>query len=1323
MADKNLYLRNTEEQISAQKREESRGGVDALSVVSTVGTIAAFMIMRRKINLSRTFSAEIRAAGAAEGNISRYLISEYAKDPNMSQISRLKAWAKNIYGAVKTPLPTPSEQLDIAISRLSREGTRLTPEVISSVRGSIGEWGTLRTFMSGPAAFAVAPRTPITIPGRSITSGARGSLYAAGSLLRIGPHGGVSSVIENVRAGLMKTTGARLEFLRTYGAQIRDFNNIDEYVRNVIAPSRRDILREQKRRVAEEYIMSVGRSPVKVEAEYTTQEIVDQLSRQIDDYADEFGGTTAAKLFRDKSGAIEDAYRRSLNQIVERELQKPYTNIKYQLYKMQMYLGIGEPFASSSQPGFFQEMIRDLKRDIGVNLKDPITGRPYMQKPGRYLPEKASLSGLWRGAEPGAAYIYPATGTAKRTGIGLIEGTFFREAEMGLGIGISTAPSPLTNFISRTVGATPGSYGEFFIRRYIGGFSRLAVAGVGAYAAFKVVNYLARQTTGWGVTDIAGKAYVTAREFQQRVLDQLTITDNARKFERTFPGTIKSPFSMIGRAMAPFWMAYVGRRMGGTKGGMLGLAMGVATALITWGDITQSPEELHKIYTGEQDIPVRKGRYWMFGKTPFGGGKISYWRPHWYPLMRSRYKYQGQLWDSETEELAQGTFPLSPFLAPILQGKLWDPYYWEKKHYRDRPYMLTAELFEPTMPFSWLLNPTIGNIIKPQRQMHQEYWGTPQPEAYAPLWATAGAGAQMGMGGMAPSPMMPNVQPGSMRWNVSMAMYTTAEQMGLRGFILNTMWEKISGRPDFLPEGPVVQSASRATGFERSYWDLNLGDPANVTEFWRRILPHRRRAIDEYNPIRNTMPNWLPGSDYFIDFLHGDPYVKAEMGEARLPGPGYESLHRLHSGVPGTYDAVDRFLILSDIAPYSAEYRQYSYLATAMTRQDKYWSEIVKQHIKQREKLREEYEFLDLEPPEDVTGVARGLSSLYRKGVSIITGPGTLVEPFLGQAMPGIFRSPFPFVASPISKYFPYKTAKSTYEQYRLYGDEFTEWGRPVEDFLMPELRRIGNIFSKTFSGHTFIPPGETQRREYEEYFDKLQYVKYKKLERMAIEDNNTQLAKRFGSMSKKTMTGINPFYPEARILGAIPKRERAFFGPFVAAEGGDREDILQMVSPQMAEIYKAQWAMRDGGARARNFDDRSVAQDAVNYFRGHNLPADNWAGWHPDIDVKDVQLKVTRNEGMDIHKFDLWETQERALARRPFVPGIPGGISDNTPPQDLENLKRMIVDQVGQDGFSQARVYHSVTPATGNSMNIKIRVKRNRQKERDTNMRAAFAV
>ena len=69
------------------------------------------------------------------------------------------------------------------------------------------------------------------------------------------------------------------------------------------------------------------------------------------------------------------------------------------------------------------------------------------------------------------------------------------------------------------------------------------------------------------------------------------------------------------------------------------------------------------------------------------------------------------------------------------------------------------------------------------------------------------------------------------------------------------------------------------------------------------------------------MPEWLPGSSYFTDFLHGDPYAKISGGEMRLPGEAYEKLYNVRKDAQGNYSAFDRYRILADVAPYSDQYR------------------------------------------------------------------------------------------------------------------------------------------------------------------------------------------------------------------------------------------------------------------------------------------------------------------------------------------------------------------------------------------------------------------
>lgn len=75
------------------------------------------------------------------------------------------------------------------------------------------------------------------------------------------------------------------------------------------------------------------------------------------------------------------------------------------------------------------------------------------------------------------------------------------------------------------------------------------------------------------------------------------------------------------------------------------------------------------------------------------------------------------------------------------------------------------------------------------------------------------------------------------------------------------------------------------------YYTAN-GIIVHNSEGIRRIIPGIDKASEMYNPVPNTMPmTWLPGEGSFRNFLEGDPYVKIQLGEARLPGSSYEMTH------------------------------------------------------------------------------------------------------------------------------------------------------------------------------------------------------------------------------------------------------------------------------------------------------------------------------------------------------------------------------------------------------------------------------------------------
>lgn len=118
--------------------------------------------------------------------------------------------------------------------------------------------------------------------------------------------------------------------------------------------------------------------------------------------------------------------------------------------------------------------------------------------------------------------------------------------------------------------------------------------------------------------------------------------------------------------------------------------------------------------------PVRKGRFWSFGSaSEFRGGKISYWEPNKLRQAHSHYR-DIAIYGSEDEKWKHSLIPTPRHPFSTIRY-LMNPYWLEEKHYNDRPYPVTGKMFSEGTPWGAILNPTIGELIKPQKRMHQEH--------------------------------------------------------------------------------------------------------------------------------------------------------------------------------------------------------------------------------------------------------------------------------------------------------------------------------------------------------------------------------------------------------------------------------------------------------------------------------------------------------------------------------------------------------------------------------------------------------------------------
>ena len=132
----------------------------------------------------------------------------------------------------------------------------------------------------------------------------------------------------------------------------------------------------------------------------------------------------------------------------------------------------------------------------------------------------------------------------------------------------------------------------------------------------------------------------------------------------------------------------------------------------------QSYEERLDYYQNGKD-PIRAGRYWVWGSAnEFRGSSISYWEDNSLKLAKSDYKTEG-IYGGYFNKWMHSPIPtLSNPLSPLIYA--FNPYWLEEMHSEDRPYLESGPLFESNTLQGLILNPTLGEIIKPKRKYHED---------------------------------------------------------------------------------------------------------------------------------------------------------------------------------------------------------------------------------------------------------------------------------------------------------------------------------------------------------------------------------------------------------------------------------------------------------------------------------------------------------------------------------------------------------------------------------------------------------------------------
>ena len=536
--------------------------------------------------------------------------------------------------------------------------------------------------------------------------------------------------------------------------------------------------------------------------------------------------------------------------------------------------------------------------------------------------------------------------------------------------------------------------------------------------------------------------------------------------------------------------------------------------------------------------------------------------------------------------------------------------------------------------------------------------------------------------------------------------YRAQEAFGIYGFTGGNIRSSLGfGSYDFEPDKAVLQSASKAYGSTRAFWDLNLGGLGDVplqaegalgnieaSEIIRRFVPKERTNISYLNPIKNKMGKeypFLPNSSYFTDFTTGDPFTKVDEGELRLPGVGYERFNKIYPGTTGRYGPVSQLDILADVAPYSREYRSLDSRIHKMGLSPEELSKV--SQIRAQRKAVEESETNF--SPYDTTSFSQKMRNPIKSIKNSLLHADNIVN----------------------NKLFGRRTATEDWERRHVYGTTFPEWQRPVDSFISPIydkgtqrnpilaagvgaigfglfgkgrraqtiLGAVGAVTVGGFSafqrakGKRHLPQERKKELALEEYADILSYVKNRTAAARAEHIGDIESSKQFMLASKKTMYGADLNTKSIdQLAAAIPRRKRDHFRAMLEAPMGERGKILSTSGRLERRIYEAAWGMKV-----------EKKPDLINYFAKHELPGADWEGWHPNTNMEHVKIKMGQSMGLEMSQMGYYPQQiKEANLVNPSYPTF--GQNGSSPQGTREKLQRLMFD-MGIEG--------NITPSSNN--------------------------